>query len=353
MTSVHDDPVDSVGRAFEHAGERGVTSMVTPILDRLFAADAAHGVSLAVVVLHRGEVVFERYGVLPATPFGPGGPVDAGTRLISWSMAKSILHAAVGILVADGTLQLDAPAPVPAWAGTDKAQITLQHLLDMRPGLEFVEDYVDGSISHCLEMLFGAGSDDVAAYAAGLPLRHEPGTFWNYSSGTSNIVSRIVGDAVGDVRGGGHEGMSALLHDRLFAPIGMTSAQPRFDAAGTFIGSSYVDATARDFARFGELYRNDGVAVDGTQVVPAGWRDHARTLVAHDPEGEFDYGRHWWLWPDLAGSLACHGFEGQYTVVVPDRELVVVHLGKSPVDDRPPLLAALREIIAAFPVVRA
>jgi CubicO group peptidase (beta-lactamase class C family) len=345
MSTTHDGRVTAAGRG-------AADPKVEEIGEMLFDASAAHGVSLALVVLWRGEVVFERYGLQPDTPFGPGGPVGAETRLISWSMAKSIVHAAVGILVADGRLQLDAPAPVAEWAGTDKQRITLEDLLEMRSGLEFVEDYVDDAVSHCLEMLFGSGGDDVAGYAAALPLVHEPGTVWNYSSGTTNIISRIVGDALGDRPGAGHERMSAFLHDRLFTPAGMDSAQPRFDAAGTFIGSSYVDAVARDFARFGELYRNDGVAAGGTRVLPAGWLDHARTFVAHDPDGGFDYGRHWWMWPDLPGSVACHGYEGQYTVVVPDRDLVVVHLGKSPVDRRAPLLTALRALIATFPVTR-
>ncbi|MEQ1703775.1 MAG: serine hydrolase, partial [Ilumatobacteraceae bacterium] len=102
-----------------------------------------------------------------------------------------------------------------------------------------------------------------------------------------------------------------------------------------------------DFATFGELYRNDGVAADGTRVLPAGWRDHARTFAAHDPELGFDYGAQWWLWPDLAGSYACHGYEGQYILVVPDRELVIVHLGKCPAAERPLVNEALRAVVAA------
>ncbi len=317
---------------------------IDAVADGLFAADASHGVSLALVVMHRGEVVAERYGIHPATPLEPERPITAETALISWSMAKSVTHAAVGLLVGDGLLDPLAPAPVAEWAGTDRSAITLLDLLEMRSGLAFVEDYVDGSISDCIEMLFGSGADDVAGYAAALPLEHQPGTFWNYSSGTTNIVARIVGDAVG-----GREQMEALLRERLFAPAGMTSAVPRFDAAGTFIGSSFVDATARDFARFGELYRNDGVAADGTRVLPAGWRDHAATYVATDGDSGFEYGRHWWRWADLPGSYACHGYEGQYTVVVPDRELVLVHLGKSPEECRPPLHAAMRRIVAAVP----
>ncbi len=314
---------------------------VERVADALFAEDAAHGRTLALVVMRAGAVVFERYGILPDTVFGPGGAVTADTPLVSWSMAKSITHAAVGILVAEGRLQLAAPAPVAAWRGTAKEAITLQHLLEMRDGLEWSEDYVDAATSHCIEMLFGAGAGDMAAYAASRPLVHAPGTVWNYSSGTTNIVARIVGDAVG----GGREGIEAFLHDRLFDPAAMASASPRFDDAGTFVGSSYVYATARDFARFGELYRNDGVATDGARVLPAGWRDHGRTFTASDPEGEFDYGAHWWLWPDLPGSFAAHGYEGQYTVVVPDCELVVTHLGKVAAEQRPLLSERLREVV--------
>jgi len=315
-------------------------------LDPLFAPDAAHGVSLAAVVMQSGEVVLERYGHHPDTVFGPGEAVTAESTLISWSMAKSMTHAAVGILVDEGRLHLDAPAPVPAWAGTPKAAITLQHLLDMRSGLQFVEDYVDGGVSHVIDMLFGAGQDDAAAYAAALPLDHVPGSVWNYSSGTTNIVARIIGDAVG----GGREGMEAFLLDRLFRPAGMHSAVPKFDAAGTFIGSSFVYATARDFARFGELYRCDGVAGDGTRVVPSGWSDHARVRSAVDDESGFEYGAHWWMWPDLPRSMACHGYEGQYTLVVPDRELVVLHLGKVPVEHRPVVNDVLRAVVRAATV---
>ncbi len=322
---------------------------VVAIADRLFDLDAVHGRSLALVVHHGGRVTFERYGMQPDTVFGAGGPVSADTTLISWSMAKSITHAAVGICVADGLLDVDAPAPVPAWRGTPKESITLLQLLEMRSGLEFVEDYVDDAVSHCLEMLYGSGKDDVAAYAAARPLIHEPGTVWNYSSGTTNIVARIVGDAVG----GGLEGMQRFLAERLFDPVGMSSAVPKFDEAGTFIGSSYVFATARDFARFGRLYLDDGVTADGVRVLPAGWSDMARTQVALDVPDDggpaFGYGRQWWLWPGFPGSMACHGYEGQYTIVVPDRDLVVVHLGKSPIDRRAPLVGALTGLIEAFP----
>ena len=118
-------------------------------------------ITLAEVVVHGGEVVHETYG--PDT--GPD------TTLISWSTGKSVTHALVGIAVREGLLDLDAPAPVPEWAGDDRQAITLRQLLHMTSGLRFVEDYVDDSISHCIDMLFGAGQADVAAYAAALATR--------------------------------------------------------------------------------------------------------------------------------------------------------------------------------------
>lgn len=319
-------------------------------IESIFRRSPTIGISLAMVVVHRGEIVAERYGIRPADDFQPIAELGPESTLISWSTAKSMTHAAVGILVRDGMLDLDAPAAVPEWQGTPKARIRLIDLLEMRSGLRFVEDYVDGEVSHCLAMLFGEGNGDHAAFAAALPLDHEPGTMWNYSSGTTNIICRILGDVVG----GGRVGMEAFLRDRLFGPVGMDSATPRFDEAGTWVGSSYVDATARDFAKFGELYRNDGVTSSGERILPVGWAEHGRTFVAHDPAPQvptgFDYGRHWWMWPEFPGSMAAHGYEGQFVVVVPDRELTLVHLGKTPVDVSQHLLAQLHGLVHSFPV---
>ena len=222
-------------------------------IDRCVHDADEFGMTLALVVVHGGRIVRERYG--PET--------DADTTLISWSMAKSITHALVGLLVEDGRLELSAPAPIGAWSYDERAEITLQQLLEMSSGLEFVEDYVDAGVSHVIEMLFGSGIDDHAAYASAFPLVAPPGTVWNYSSGTTNIVAKIAGDAIG----GGRDGTEKYLRDRLFGPLGMTSATPKFDTAGTFVGSSYVYATARDFARFGYLYLRDGWW-DGRRLLP-------------------------------------------------------------------------------------
>ena len=324
-------------------------SALPALVDELFQRPADEGITLALVVRVRDEIVAERYGTQPENIFQPAIEITAESTLTSWSMAKSMTHAAIGILVGDGLLDVDAPAPVPEWAGTPKAAITTLQLLEMRSGLRFVEDYVDDQVSHCIEMLYGDSGPSHAAYAAALPLDHEPGTSYSYSSGTTNIIARIIGDVVCGGTGGDPQqrraAVEAFLHERLFGPVGMASAIPKFDDAGDFVGSSYVYATARDFAAFGELYRHDGVTAAGERILPTGWVDHARTSVSHDEENGCDYGRHWWMWPEIPGSLACHGHEGQYIVIAPDRELVLVHLGKTDAAVAPLLRARLREMI--------
>ena len=328
-----------------------ITRSVDAQVDGFFTRPTDEGISLAVVVMQRGAVVAEQYGTKPANAFEPEQAVDAGTTLISWSMAKSITHALIGLLVTDGLLDVASPAPVPEWSGTDKEAITILDLLEMRSGLHFIEDYVDDQTSNCIEMLFGGTDPSHAAYAAAQPLEHPPGAVWSYSSGTTNILCRIVGDVLTGASGGDaaarRQAVERYLAERLFGPTGMTSAIPKFDDAGDFVGSSYVYATARDFARFGELYRHDGVTDSGkgVRILPAGWRDHARTKVAHDPEHGFDYGRHWWMWPQFPGSLSCHGYQGQFTIVVPDKELVVVHLGITPEEVAPALLRRLSDLV--------
>ena len=320
-----------------------------PLLDAVMDPDGAHGRTRAVVVIHRGRLVAERYGDrTDAWGEVTGAAVDERTPLLSWSMAKSMLHAVVGMLVDEGRLVLDAPAPVPQWpAGDPRAAITLQQLLEMRDGLDFSEDYAPedeggSGVSHVIEMLFGGGEDDVAGFAAARPLAHEPGSTFNYSSGTSNIVSGIVARTLG-----GEEPYRRFLRERLFDPIGMRTADPRFDAAGTWVASSYVWATARDMARFGYLYLRDG-AWDGSRVLPEGWVDHARRPRSVDPVDGRLYGAQWWVVGDDVGTFWANGYEGQSIMVCPGLDLVVVRLGKSTADRYPALVEWRADVVDAF-----
>lgn len=324
------------------------------ILDELFERPVEKGVSLALVARRAGEIVAERYGVQAANDFEPEKAITASSTLLSWSIAKSVTHAALGVLVADGLLDVEAPAPVRQWVGTAKGAITTLDLLQMRSGLRFVEDYVDGETSHCLDMLFGGTDPSFAHYASAQPLVEQPGDVFNYSSGTTNILCRIIGDIVTGSPGGEPAARRAavgeFLSSRLFGPVGMGSATVGFDDAGDFVGSSYVYATADDFARFGGLYLHDGVADcgEGERVLPPRWVEHAATWSAHDDESGFDYGRHWWLWPAFPGSMACHGYEGQFIAVFPDRDLVIAHFGKTPVAHNPGLAMRLARLAEAL-----
>ncbi len=259
-------------------------------------------------------------------------------------MAKSVLHLAVGALVGAGRLTLDARAPVPEWSDPSDPRhlITLDQLLCMRDGLDFLEDYVDDTRSDVITMLFGEGKADVAHFAADRPLAHAPGTYFNYSSGTSNIVSGIVAREVG-----AGDAYTQFLRDTLFDPIGMRSADARLDDAGTFIGSSYVYATARDFARFGLLAIRDGTW-DGRRVVPAGWIDHGRRPRSVDAEDGQLYGAHWWVVGDDLGTFRASGYEGQSILVCPALDLVVVRLGRSTSDQYAALTTWRRQVVNAF-----
>jgi CubicO group peptidase (beta-lactamase class C family) len=274
----------------------------------------------AVIVVRDGRIIAERYA--------PG--FNAGTPLAGWSMTKSVLSALVGILVGDGRLALDQASLLPQWQAPDRrAAIRLEDLLRMRSGLRFSEVYEDLS-SDVVTMLFNC--DDAAKYAAGQPLDAAPGTTWSYSSGTTNILSSLIRRAVGDAD------YPDWPRRALFDPAGMESAILEADAAGTFVCSSFMLATARDWARFGQLFLQDGV-LDGRRILPEGWV-HFCTAPTRESGGI--YGAHWWLGlkPEMGGESAAAvrlprdayfaiGHEGQTLTVVPSLQLVVVRLGLS------------------------
>jgi CubicO group peptidase (beta-lactamase class C family) len=328
----------------EAAPPAGAGVALEGLLDAVCDDDGPLATTYAVVVVHGGAIVAERYGGQLEHFDRPPDAVTPETRLLSWSMAKSMLHAAVGLLVGDGVLDLDAPAGVPEWAdpGDPRHAITLRQLLAMRDGLDFVEDYVDERVSDVIEMLFGAGQDDMARFAADRPLAAPPGTRFNYSSGTSNIISAVVVCAVG--HGAPYE---EYLRARLFGPIGMHSAEPELDPTGTWVASSYVRATARDFARFGLLTLRDGTW-DGVRLLPRGWVDYGRTIVSVDPE-DGPYGAHWWgVAGDSRGTFRASGYEGQSITICPAHDLVVVRLGKTAAAHYPDLTRWRAEVVQTF-----
>lgn len=295
----------------------------------------ALGETHALVIVQGGRLVFERYN----DGFGPDDTYP------SWSMAKSITHALTGVLVRDGKVDIHAPADVPEWRGDERATITLDHLLRMSSGLAWIEDYVPGHPSDVQAMLFGAGKADTAAYAAAVPPAHPPGSHFYYSSGTTNIVSRCLARAIGAYG----KDFRDFMRARLFGPLGMTTPVPRWDEAGTFIGSSFCKASARDFARFGLLYLRDGVW-EGERLLPEGWVDYARTptyqQAGEDHGGR--YGAHWWLDFGGPGSFSANGYDGQYTVCCPDLDLVLVRHGATPLELKDNGHAWIRDVIGCF-----
>jgi CubicO group peptidase (beta-lactamase class C family) len=272
------------------------------------------------VVLQDREIVAEQYA--------PG--FDAATRFGGWSMTKSVLNALVGILIGEGRLSLRQADLWSDWQAPDpRSVITLEDLLRMRSGLKFAEVYSDFS-SDVIEMLFN--QPDSAAYAARQPLISAPGTTWSYAGGTTNILSAIVRRVVGD---------HYLNWPRrvLFEPLGMRSAILEPDASGTFVCSSFMLATAREWLRFGELFLNDGIW-QAKRLLPEGWVAFSTTPTPQSPGGNF--GAHWWLKlaPEIGGGSATAarippdaffaiGHEGQILTVIPSRRLVAVRLGLS------------------------
>lgn len=292
-------------------------------------------VTQALLVSHHGEIVLERYGP----------EFDSSSRFISWSMAKSVLSALCGVVIGDGLFSLQTPLQAIEWQQRDDArsEITVRNLLEMRSGLSWNEDYLDAGVSDVIEMLFGSGKADVASHAATMPLEYKPGEVWKYSSGTSNIISRFVSEAIG----GGPAGFEATLVDGLLRPAGMRDVSLTFDEAGTWVGSSFLHATARDFLAFGELFRNDGV-IDGKRLIPEGWVAASTAEQAVDPETGQGYGLHWWTVRDAPSSYAASGYEGQRIQVTPDLGMTFVRLGKTPAERGEELRSFYADIVACF-----
>jgi CubicO group peptidase (beta-lactamase class C family) len=308
------------------------SARLASVVDEAFSAEEL-AITNAVVVIQGGKVRIERYAGVQEFFDRQPEPVHALSQLLSWSMAKSHLHMIIGTLVDEGRLDPEVRAPVPEWSkATDpRHAIRLKDLLSMRDGLAFVENYEIGQKSHVIDMLFGEGKQDMAGYTAALPLAHEPDTFFNYSSGTTNVLSRIVADQVGYA-----DQYDAYLHRRLFEPIGMTSAVATFDPTGVFVASSYLHATAGDFAKFGLLYLRGG-EWDGQQLISRDWAATAQVPLSKDPDSDSFYSWQWWVTGDRYGTYWASGYEGQMISVVPALDALVLRFGHTPEDNYPQL----------------
>lgn len=251
--------------------------------------------SLLIVV--GGELVYERYR-----------PSDtADTVMASYSVAKSFTSATIGLLAGDALVDVAAAAPRSEWAAASdpRREVTVEHLLHMASGLQWAEG-IDEYVP-----FFAA--PNAADFAADRPLVADPGTTFNYSTGTTAILADIAADALG-----GPDQLDEYIGERLFQPLGITSATLMRDPSGTWYGGLGADCTPQDFARFGLLYLRNGVW-DGEQVLPAGWVDYTRS----PSPAAAGYGAQWWLNPDT-GSFAAQGLYGQVIQVIPDLDAVIV-----------------------------
>jgi CubicO group peptidase (beta-lactamase class C family) len=289
---------------------------VAAIVDEAVADDSRFGTIDAVLVVEGGSIVAEAYG----DGWGPSRVHP------SWSIAKSVTHALVGALVADGAVDIDEPAAVGEWTspGDPRSAITPQMLMQMTSGLQWDES------TDVFDLLAVTARVNVAHEQADRPLTAPPGTAFNYSTGSTAIIGRVIGALVGT-----DDEFARWSDARLFDPLGIDDVELTFDADGYWVAGYGADMTARDYARFGLLYLRDGVW-DGQRILPEGWVDGARTATPLAPP----YGTGFWIDVNAAGTFSAEGFLGQKIVVVPDRDLVVVVLAQNLDDDLSTQLAA-------------
>jgi hypothetical protein len=301
-----DFPLDSIPQYVD-------TAALQKAIDRAFEEKDKSRIirTRAVVVLYKGHLIAEKYApnIRPQTP------------LLGWSMTKSVTNAMIGLLAKAGKIDIYQPAPIAEWKNDARKAITTDQLLRMSSGLSFEENYAKPS--DATQMLFlkkGAG-----AYALTSKLEHEPDQVWYYSSGTSNILQEIIRRQFDS-----HADYLAFPHLHLFQKIGMKSAIIELDASGTYIGSSFMYATARDWAKFGQLFLQDGVW-QGERILPENWVKYSATPT---PKSNGKYAAHFWLeasdkeFPQDA--FMALGFEGQSITIIPSKELVIVRLGCTP-----------------------
>lgn len=325
----------------------GVTARLQAALERALPQPADSHRTRAVVVLQHGRLVGERY----AAGIGPDTP------LLGFSASKSLTNALVGVLVQQGRLAVDRPGVLPAWLQPDDPRhaITLEHLLRQTAGLDLLQD--NSGFDASAQIMYTAA--DKAAAAAAAPLAAAPGQRWAYADTNYLLLSRVLRNAVG----GDAQQVQVFMQQALFKPLGMRQARLDMDATGTPVGAAHATATARDWARLGQLFLDDGV-VAGRRLLPPGWVAWS-TRPTHTPTQATGYGAGWWTnrqpglvpgwgvpWglPSAPGdTFFARGHMGQFVVVVPSRALVVVRLASSHVrgDDIGETDRIVAEVLAA------
>ena len=289
------------------------TTKLNTIARKLITDNAYKGNAFAFIVVHKGVPVAEAYKP----------QFNQKTRFLSWSMAKSFINAMVGILVKQGNLDIMQPTGLDEWKNDERSKITLNDLMQMQSGLKWNEDYGNRSdvtlMLHC--------ESDMGHFALERPVAYPAGTHWYYSSGATNIVSYLIRKKFSN-----DSLYYVFANNKLFNKIGAPDAVLEVDPTGTRIGSSYLYATARDYARFGLLFENDGV-FNEERILPEAWVKYT-TTVASASKGI--YGSFFWLnrgrsLPSVPEDMfACDGHDGQHIYILPTQKLVVVVLGYSP-----------------------
>ncbi|MBQ4820002.1 serine hydrolase [Aquimarina sp. MMG016] len=264
----------------------------------------------AVLVIHKDQIIAEKYAE----------GLDKDSKLLGWSMTKSVLATIYGVLQSQKKININDKAPVEAWQNDDRKEITINNLLQMNCGLEWDEDY--GSISDATTMLYL--DTDMTKTQIHKKLIHKPNEYWYYSSGVSNLLSGILRKHFDS-----YQEYLDYPYREFIDKIGMHSMLMETDMVGNYVGSSYAWATVRDWGKFGLLYLHKG-NWNGEQIFNPSWTDYVTTP---SPTSEGDYGGHFWLnvggfYPDAPKDMfSANGFQGQRVFIIPSKDLVIVRFG--------------------------
>ncbi len=294
---------DQVDTLFSNVNYKTLTEVVDNAFDSVKK-------TRAVLVIYKDQIIAEKYGE----------GFDKDSKILGWSMTKSITSTLYGVLQKQGKLDVNDKAPIASWQNDDRSEITINNLLQMNSGLEWSENY--DKISDATKMLFLA--EDMGKVQENKKLSGKPNELWNYSSGTTNLLSNILRSYFDT-----HQAYLDFWYAELIDKIGMHSMLVETDLSGNYVGSSYGWATPRDWAKLGLLYLHKG-NWNGTQIFDESWVEYA-TAPTNTSDGR--YGAQIWLnaggyYPDAPRELySFNGYQGQRVFIIPSKDLVIVRMG--------------------------